>query len=144
MKTKRKPLKRSARPAKGKAKSADTDGRADPGQLDRSKFKAFKAEVKVKKPPTAVLQQVTSTPIAHQSGKGERGVRESINGVSKTGLIRYLAHKGIDETRARRVVASLFQGMTDGVWAKNWSRGLKGDGVPDIDIDTAKAIKSVS
>lgn len=128
----------------GKSTKPAGDGRANPSVLDASKFTKFADGVRVAKVSKNVAQQVTGSAVTHHSGKGVAAYRESLNGTSKTALIRWLASEGYDESKAKRVVASLFEMMTPGVWAKNWSRGLAGDGVPELDRDSVNVVKQLA
>lgn len=122
---------------------APVDGRANPAQNDHAKFKTFAAETgrKVNK---KLAQNTTHTPITHQSGKGTRGVRESYNGLSKTALIRWCAANGCDRTGTAALLVAIGCVMTVSVFAKNWSRGEAGDGVPTLDKQTATELKRLA
>lgn len=129
------------KPAKtGKGKATVIDGRSNPAPLDVSKFAAFGC-AKNRKLPAKVAQQLSATPMRHQSGKGTRGVRESIDGVSKTGVIRWLAANGYDIETARDVVVKLFTGMTAGVFSKHYGYGLQGLNVPVMPATAVATVK---
>lgn len=127
----------------GKPKATVIDGRQNPATLDRSKFAAFGC-VKNRKLPAKIAQQVSSTPMRHQSGKGERGVRESLNGTSKTGVIRWLAYNGYDVDAAREIIAKLFVGMTNGVFSKHYGYGLQGENVPEMSAESIAVVKRLA
>lgn len=128
---------------KGKGKATVIDGRQNPATLDRAKFAAFGCTAK-RKLPAKVAQQISSTPMRHQSGKGERGVRESLNGTSKTGVIRWLAFNGFDIDTARDVIAKLFVGMTNGVFSKHYGYGLQGANVPEMSAESVAVVKRLA
>lgn len=123
------------------AKKAPTDGRVNPAQNDPAKFAEFREGVKAKKLPPKILAAVVQrTPVTHQSGKGTRGERGSVCGVSKTALIRWWAHTGRDANKLRVLFVSAGVPMTPGVFRTNWRAGENGLDLPEIDKATANEI----
>lgn len=104
---------------KGKGKATVIDGRQNPATLDRAK-RVGPARAKL---VPKIAQQISSTPVRHQSGKGTAMVRENLNGVPKTRLIQWLAFKGYDRDKAREAIYKLFDMMTDEVFGKFWGYG---------------------
>jgi len=120
----------------------DLDGRADAAACDEGHFADFRGTTKPKKSLASVV--TSSTTISHQSGVGTRGERQDIMGIAKTAVIRWFAASGCDQDRCRRFFAAT-PGlvMTAGVWAKNWARGMSGEGVPDIPREIAAKLRSL-
>lgn len=124
-------------------KTTADDGRADAKPADAAKFAAFASDTgRSKRVEKATASLVTSTVIAHQSGQGTRGIRESFANVSKTALIRWCAAAGLNRAKVRVFINSAFECMTDQVFAKNWRAGESGD-APEISRETATKVKAL-
>lgn len=126
----------------GKKAQPKGDGRANPAPLDESKRAKFVGEQKIPRVSKGVAQQVTGSAVTRADGE-VAAYRESLNGVAKTAVIRWLAAKGYDRKRSERIIAALFDMMTSGVFAKNWAKGEAGEGVPNLDPASVAVLRGI-